>query len=593
MKYNIITLSIFLLTVFGCVNDDFLDRYPQTSITEKKFFNNITDLETYTNGFYSYLSASTRDYSTDDQTRYSEGDALASKLKGTTTVANVSDWWSWTRLRNINYFLEKYKKAKGSEADINHYVGMARYFRARFYISKLGTFGKAPWYGKTLKTSDEDLLYKGHDTRDFVAKKIVEDLQYAIANMKDNLARDRVSKWAALAELARYALIEASMRKYHSYLNLSDANTYYDLAIKASKDIMDSGKFSIYSTGKPDEDYNNLFKQEDYSSNNEVILQLDRDQELEVTHQVVVYNYWGLSKTLADSYLMTDGTKFTEQPGFDKKTYATVFDNRDPRMKQTFMYPGYMFPQPNTELKDRDSMIIKATYGGYTQQKFLHDNKDNSQWSAPTDQAVYRYAEILLIHAEAKAERGTLTQADIDATIKLIRDRVKMPNMNMVAANFKPDAVQENYYPNVTGANKGVILEIRRERRVELACEGFRYRDMVRWACGATLARAQVGMYVPGYGAYDVTGDGKEDIAILEKSDDKASLPVPDAIKNNLVVYAVNGGSFSLSQGDKGFIQMNADRDNPKSFIEPKYYYYPIKQNHLVLNPKLTQPHGW
>jgi hypothetical protein len=584
MKKYILISCVLVFSFLSC-SEDFLDKYPTTDISEPVFFNSIKDLETYTNGFYDYMSASSRDYSTDDQTRYSEGDQLASKLKGLMTSSN-SGSWSWSSLRNVNYFLDKYKKVVGPEADINHFVGFARYTRARIYIGKIKANGMAPWYDKPLETSDEELLYKGHDTREFVVNKIMEDLEFAAEHCYANTSREKISKWAVLSEISRFCLYEGSYRKYHTELGLSDYNSFFTKAADASMQLMNSNKYAIYSTGKIDKDYNDLFKSEDLSSNPEVILQLDFDKTLGKTHGVVVDYYWGLTKSLADSYLMTDGTKFTDVTNFDKKTYSEVFANRDPRMKQTFMSPGYIKPNTTSEL------LVRATYGGYTQQKFLHDDKDNSQWDAPTDMALYRYAEILLNYAEAKAELGTITQTDIDKTIKLIRNRVNIPNLNMTAANVNPDAIQASYYPNVTGANKGVILEIRRERRIELACEGFRETDMYRWACGTTLAKAQFGMYVPAFGGIDVTGDGTPDIAILNSPTETGPIAaLPN--KDSLIKYYLSDGGFYLTEGDHGFIGMNSDISLPKSFIEPKYYYYPIPNSAIVVNPNLTQPPGW
>ncbi len=591
MNKNIILILLctFLITFISC-DDDFLQRIPETKITELGFFNSVKDLETYTNGFYDHFGAGSRDLTTDDQTRYSEGDELARKLKGLMTPANVGGWGGWGTLRNINYFLANYEKVEGDEAEIKHFVGFARLARARWYIGMIKRYGKAPWYETPLGVDDQELLYKTQESREFVVGKIMEDLEFAALNLKvDGGMRSKISKWVALAEISRFALYEGTFRKYHDELNLTDGDAFLTKSAAASKQIMDSGRYGIYSTGNSDEDYNNFFKQDDYSGNNEVILQIEyRKGDPSRTHQTVVYFYWGLTKALADSYLMTDGTQFTSLPGFNTKTYEEVFVNRDPRMKQTMMYPGYKYPNEKNPYK------ITATYGGYTQQKFLHDDKDQSQWNAPTDMAAYRYAEVLLNYAEAKAELGTITQLDIDASIKLIRDRVAMPNLNLASANARPDMVQIEYYPNVSGANKGVILEIRRERRVELACEGFRATDMYRWKCGTTLAKAQLGMYVSELGEMDVTGDGTPDIAILRSPSETG--PIADVaadVKSKLVMYYISNGGFSLTEDSKGYIQMDSDRDQPKSFVEPQYYYSPIPNSHLVVNPKLTQPTGW
>lgn len=592
MKKYLIILFVLVIPFTSC-DEDFLERIPETDITAQGFFNSVKDLETYSNGFYDYFGAGSRDLTTDDQTRYSEGDELASKLKGVMNPSNVGGWSSWGTLRNINYFLTNYNvniEDADNDPEVKHFVGFARLVRAKFYIGLIRRYGKAPWFDKPLNVDDEELLYKGHDTREFIVEKIMEDLEYAAQNIKETASlRSKITKWAALAEMSRFCLYEGTFRKYHTELGLSNHADFLTRAASAAKEIMDSGKFGIYSTGKPEQDYNDLFKQDDLSANNEVILQIEYQKgDPSRTHNTVVYFYWGLSKSLADSYLMTDGTKFTDTPNYDEKPYATVFENRDPRMKQTMMYPGYVYPN------DEIPYVVKATYGGYTQQKFLHDDKENSQWSAPTDMAAYRYAEVLLNYAEAKAEQGTISQEDIDVSIKPIRDRVNMPNMSLAESNSQPDRVQADYYPNVDGVNKGVILEIRRERRVELACEGYREDDMYRWKCGTTLAQPQLGMYVPELGAMDVTGDGVEDIAILNSASETGPIDgLSDEVKSRLVMFYLGAGGFGLTEGNKGFITMNSDVDQPKSFIDPQYYYYPIPLSHLVVNENLTQPEGW
>ncbi|MNK68006.1 SusD family protein [compost metagenome] len=205
-----------------------------------------------------------------------------------------------------------------------------------------------------------------------------------------------------------------------------------------------------------------------------------------------------------------------------------------------------------------------------------------------------RYAEVLLINAEAKAELGTLTQADLDVTVNVLRRRVGVPALQLATANTQVDPVLAARYPNAQGANKGALLEIRRERRVELACEGFRFNDVLRWKTGDLLAVAPHGIYVPALGAMDITGDGNPDIAILEN--EKATGPIdqlPEAVKTKLVKYYLDGGAFYLSNGTSGYIMMTVDQKNKRSFIAPKYYYKPIPLGQITLNPNLKQVFGW
>lgn len=590
-KYFLITMCALATVCFVGCEKDFLDRVPETDISADGFFNTVSDLEIYTNGFYDYFGASTRDLSTDDQTRHSEGDGLNSLLKGNLTLSNASNWDGWGTLRNINYFLANYDNNGISETgnidEVNHHVAFARFSRARWYISKIKDYGMVPWIDKPLNVDSEE-LFKTQDSRDFIVEKIMEDLEFAIANLRESADNtSEITKWTALAEMSRFGVYEGSFRKYHDYAGLSNANLYFTKSAEASQQIINSGRFAIWSNGDVNTAYNQFFIQESYQGNSEVIQSIEYSYDApRRTYGVVVYFYWGLSKNLVDSYLMTDGTRFTDVADFDKKGFVEVFENRDPRMAQTMTYPGYVFPN------DDNPYLIVPTYGGYTQQKFIHNDKEESLWNSNNDLAAYRYAEVLLNHAEAKAELGTLTQGDVDVTINAIRARVGMPGLSLAAANADPDPVQAALYPNVSGGNAGVIYEIRRERRVELACEGFRRGDMFRWMEGPTLAQPQVGMYVPEFGAIDVTGDGTPDIAILNSPAEEGPLDgVPNA--DDLVKYYVSQGAFYLTDGDSGFVAMSGDVAQPKSFVEPKYYYYPMGINDLLVNPNLVQVPYW
>src|SRR5690606_18748365 len=154
--------------------------------------------------------------------------------------------------------------------------------------------------------------------------------------------------------------------------------------------------------------------------------------------------------------------------------------NRDPRLAQTIRTPGYKRVGENgVSVPDFATSVTGYQFVKY----ILAPSFDAGQSS--NDMPIMRYAEVLLNYAEAKAELGQLSQADLDRSIKLLRDRVDMPGLNMQEANASPDPYLLSEYPNVNqGAQTGVILEIRRERRVELVKEGHRYRDLLRWKEG-------------------------------------------------------------------------------------------------------------
>ncbi|MBI6118015.1 RagB/SusD family nutrient uptake outer membrane protein [Salegentibacter maritimus] len=593
MKKILLYISALALLLQGC-EDDFLDRIPETDITGENFFNNPKDLETYTNEFYDYLGVSTSDYSTDNMAQYSQGSELEDKLRGTISPETVNGGWNWAQLRNINYLLTNYREAEGDKSEINHYVGIAKYFRARFYIAKIKRFGSVPWYSKPIETGDENLLYKPNDSRELVVDSIMSDLEFAVKHINESSDKTRLSKWAVMAELSRFCLYEGTFRKYHDEISIDDSERFLNRAASAANEIISSGNFSLYSTGNASEDYRNLFAMENQSSNPEAIMYLDYNSSERTNQNGVVFDYyWGLSKSLADSYLMADGTSFTASVNNEQKSITEIFKNRDPRMAQTIMAPGYTRPGSPS------AFVTRLSYGGYNQIKFWPKEENKLGWQRSyNDLMIYRYSEVLLNYAEAKAELGIIAQADIDKSINKLRDRVGMPHLDIASANSSLDPALVKQYPNIEGENQGLILELRRERRVELACEGFREQDMYRWKAGTTMAKPQFGIYISELGEHDVTGDGIPDIAVLNSPDETSPInDVPDSVKSTLAIYYLNEEGaptdLYLSNGNQGFIGFNQDNNVPKSFIEPQYYYYPIPLNELVLNPNLEQPTGW
>lgn len=592
----ILALGLITIGMTAC-KKDFLQRNPQTEITEGSFFQSPADLETYTNGFYGYLSPSYSDINSDNIANYNADGEVDLLVRGGLSSANASGWdkKDWEALRKINFMLDHIPQVKGDPALIKHFVGIARFFRANFYFEKIKKYHNVPWFNKTL-TADDPALMKTQDPRALVADSVLSDLNYAAENIKPDGTNTRVTKWAALTLLSRFALHEGTYRKYHDEIQLSsDYQRFLDAAIVATAKIMKDGGFSITNTGKGGLDYRDLFASANLSANKEVIMLADYSKELGIgnnSHTVLDYT-WSLSRNLADTYLKTDGTPFTSSPGYDTKVYTEVFAGRDPRMTETIINPAFRGASTLDE-----PYRIKPTLGGYNQIKFYPRSADLRQgWGLNyTDLPIFRYAEVLLINAEAKAESGTIGQTDLDQTINLLRARVNMPFLNVAVAL---DPVLSATYPNANGANRALLLEIRRERRVELACEGRRFDDLMRWKSGKLFQDSQQGMYVPALGAMDVTGDGQPDIAILASPNDESAIAgLPVAVREKLSKYYLKDKdgkdqNFYLSKGTSGFIAFTRDRDQPRIFMEPKYYYRPIPISETVVNPQLKQVFGW
>lgn len=583
--------SVAFTILTGC-NDSFMDKYPETSISEEMFFKTPKDLELYTNGLYGIIGSSYWDLGTDNLI-YLDNVDIYTVMRGERTPDNVGEW-SWSNIRKVNFMLARVNQAEGDQIEINHYVGLARMFRAKLYYDKVLSYSDVPWYSRDLQTTDTELLYKTQDSRSLVVDSIMADLDFAANNMKEDMGSRTIwSRYGALAMQARIALSEGSWRRYHPELELNDADRFFRVAIDACKKIMDSGEYSLSTTPSGEiPAYEAMFCNEDLSTNNEMIFYEDYDKALGRMHNAQAALDWqsSLSRDLMEDYLvLEDGeTKtFQEVPQHETMTLLEVFKNRDPRMSQTFMVPGF------TRSKNTEPHRQKISNGGYPQVKFEPRTYDQLEWGKSyTDLPVIRYAEVLLMYAEAKAELGELTQEDIDLTINLIRRRAGVPNATLSSWLSKVDPVQANRYPNVTSSQKGAIWEIRRERRIELACEGFRYKDLMRWKCGKLLEKAPEGMYIDKLGYIDVTGDGQPDYALVKTQADADAIPEEDKLKYKLTVEILDGNTYELTEGDKGYVRL-ISQVGKWTFVEPKYYYSPMATGDIILNPNLVQNKYW
>ena len=510
---------ITLLTLLGC-NDSFLEKYPIDSLAPETFFRNETELRTYTNAFYNQLPDAlgivynAPNYA-DDEGR----SALAEEILGTRVTPTSGGGWSWGELRRINFFLENSHKCDDEAARLK-YEGIPKFFRAYFYYEKVVRFGDVPWYDTVLSFDDEK-LFSPRESRKVIFNKILEDLDFAIKNGDTSTSGQLITKWTMLAFKSRMCLFEGTFRKYHQ---LGDYEPILKECVSAAEELMASGKYQIYKS-TPDKAYHELFTSEN-ALTQEVILSRQYSKLIPYVHSInfyilsASYGRPGVQKSLVDSYLMSDGSRFTDLPNYQTMDFYEESQNRDPRMSQTMRTPGYKrIGENKTSVPDFSTCVT-----GYQISKFvLGPTFDTGNQS--NDIPIIRYAEVLLNYAEAKAELGIITQSDIDKSIKLIRDRVNMPSLILSDANASPDPYLAKEYLNVDqGANKGVILEIRRERRIEMFKESLRYRDLLRWKEGARLEKPFYGMYFKGIGEYDLDRDGKIDLIIYEG---KKPTPIP------------------------------------------------------------------
>lgn len=584
-KYSTIKLvSLFVgsILTISC-NDSFLDRYPIAEISPENSFKTADDLRLYTNGFYEQLPSIRNIIDADlktDNVLYSSIPEEQRSHERILPSETGSGGWDWEDLREINLFFDNYQRCT-DEAGRDKYEGVARFFRAWFYFDKVKRFGDVPWYETVIQTGDTDLLYKARDSREFVVSKIIQDLEIAVDKLGDERASDQVTRWTALALLSRVCLYEGTFRKYHTELGIQGSDTLLQKAYEAAGRVMDESGYTLYSTGNPDTDYRDLFAST--LKEDEVILGRRYSLTLNQMHNV---NYYltsrtqrdiGLTKDLVDSYLQLNGMPFTSKTGYATMGFYDEMQSRDRRLAQTIRSLGYQrIGGTATLLPD-----FAATMTGYQLCKFLSDETQDGDGASYQDVAFIRYAEVLLNYAEAKAELGIITQDDIDRTIRLIRSRVSMPNLDMTSANQSPDAVLAALYPNVSGSCQGIILEIRRERRIELVMEGFRWDDLVRWKAGKLLEPHFIGMYFPSLGEFDLDGDGAPDLMLYT-----GTAPSTTAAQSVEI-----GGVLQLTEGDHG--NLIGFKDNTKQFDESRDYLYPLPTGDLLLNENLVQNPNW
>lgn len=585
MKKNIHN-KLFILAsalLLSACSKDFLERYPTASVTPPTFFQSESDFITYTNQFYGYLPGDAEIYgeSADNIVKSS----VDQQISGTRLVPTTDSKWGWSELRTINFMLTSENVKNYHDAAIrDHYVGLAKFFRALFYFEKIRIFGDVPWYGVVIETNDEANLMKPRDSRVLIVDSILSDINFAIDHLDAGKKVERVTKWTALALKSRICLYEGTWRKYHTEFNLPGADELLNECVAASQTLMEEGPYMVYTktdgpTGKPYQDLFATLTLEPVAD--EVILGRRYSNELSLKHGLQFYitartqGKPGLEKRLVNSYLMADGSRFTDIPGYDTLQYYEEVQNRDPRLAQTIRTPGYTRIGQTTPV----AVDFESTMTGYQPIKWMNNPSFDGNGQSIQDLVLFRLGEVLLNYAEAKAELGTLNQADIDKSIRLLRDRVGMPNLNMAAANASPDPYLAALYKNVNGTNKGVILEIRRERRIELVMEShLRWEDIMRWKEGQIVTAPFQGMYFPRTGFYDLDRNGVMDVEIYTGSKPPATGP-----------YQIPASD--LSGGTKGNIVTN--RNIVKVFDEEKDYLWPLPIEDLTLNKNLEQNPNW
>lgn len=571
-KYLVVATSA-LLALSSC---GVTDLTPSDSINDAIFWKTTNDLELYANSFYTNLGGIDAWYDNNTDVRLSN--QSSDYFSGAYVAPDADGAWSFSTIRNANYFLTRYQTVVGEQAVINHFVAEVRFFRALEYWNKVKRYGDYPYYDKDLGTSDEELIYKARDPRAFVVGKIIEDLEFACKNLrsKKDVATNRLYDYVAYAQLARVCLYEGTRAKYAND-NTFNANELLDKAAKAAKYIMDNGGYSITMDAAPYAppvdaqhplNYNAVFAQLSAINNSsECILAREYKQDL-LMHNVsrqLEESGSGLTKAMLIQYLCTDGKPIAISPLYKgDDSLNQELTNRDRRLYQTIdnRYLPYKLEKGAIVVNNYPS-IGGGSPTGYNFMKLHHS--EPTQWIANAcwiQWHLYRYAETLLIYAEAKAELGAITQEDVNLTINKLRQRGGVAPLDLAAIEVDPN------WPNYGHALTPVLYEVRRERAVELIGEGFRFDDIMRWRAGRLLENplAVYGCTVTDYviakypGVFD-TGSG-----------------------SGLKLVNYNG---------KRYIQAYTNNVKNGYTFNDRMYLYPVPKNQISLNPALTQNPGW
>lgn len=577
-------------TLASCTKN--LDQTPQSTATESSVFGSQAGLALYSNSFYNILPSITTPFRTD--CNLSDFGAVSSVplyiLPGAYTSLNNTGWSAtsvWNQLRNVNYFIQHCNNPAVPASVNANYLGLAKFFRAWFYYNMVQEYGNVPWINKPLDVGDTAILYGKRDDRTLVMDSIVADLNYAIANISttSDPTRSTITKWVAYGFKSRVCLWEGTFRKYQTAYNLQSTSAgLLQQAAAAAKAVMDSAGFSLNTGGNMA--YRNLFISATPLTN-EVMLADVTSTSLGVYNDANWYltsaTYgprFSFIRTFINTYLNIDGSRFTDIPGHDTISFPNETKNRDWRLQETIRTPGY------TRVSSGNTVaappVFSYTYTGYQPIKWVLDDMVNDNGATNTNSiCLMRYAEILLNYAEASEELGTFTDADWAKTIGALRARAGITGGLTTRPTVADPYLQAHYFPDISDP---VLLEIRRDRGIELALEGFRWADLIRWKHGELLLNTWNGFYVPALNTLmDLNADGKPDVYFYTGS-------APGNQQSGVTYVNVSGPSLKLANGTSGELHW---LDNVQRTWSDYMYLNPIPYSALQINPNLGQNPGW
>lgn len=493
------TVATFAISSISC--EDYLTEDPADKFTNDNFWQTEDNVKTFSwnnyDTFYGYGNGTTIGlsffYYHGSDNRVDDNLSAFSfyQMPITPTTTNVNSWNEYyTLIRRCNLMLEKVPSVTMSEAKKNHYIGVAKFFRAYTYFRLVQKFGNVPYSDQYLSQNDP-LVYAPATPRAEIVDKVIADLEEA-SNLL--LAIDdknvTINKYTAYAALSNVCLYEGTYRKYHLG---QDGSAYLNKAKTASLAIMNNSSYKLNS------DWKSLYNSVELGGNSEVIL-AKRYLTNVLMHSLQNYTntsttQYGLTKWAADSYVTTNGLPIqqagnTQYTGDDNVT--KTFTNRDPRFAKTvnptiYGYKGKPF-----------GTAALTSMSGYVFELY-----NNPATSGPdvttggrnyTDSPLFTLSEIYLNYAEACAELGTATNIDLDMSINKVRTRAGIASLTTDGNNVFAAGVQINdprrtaALEQISGSVNPLIWEIRRERQIEfMSWTTLRQIDIYRWKKGDYL----------------------------------------------------------------------------------------------------------
>lgn len=502
-------------------------------------------------------------FADDDFTARSTLSIVANGAMNSQTDEVVLTWqYAYNSIAAANTLLDNLQNAVGkvSEVKLKMYAANARFVRATHYAELIFRYGDVPYYTKPLSISEAFAL--SQTKKEEVLQRIYDDYDSAIVYLPISYSSSEMqyaTKGAAMAMKARIALY------------MGDWATAAD----ASLACINLGVYDLHP------DFSNLFLNSTRSSK-EFIFTTARSYALKDAFYVKevlprYVNGWGNggpSWDLFCAFLCTDGLPIDKSPLFNPHE---PFKNRDPRCNATIVEFGIPWcgaiyqPHPDTlqvwsftagtYISNRANRAVDqyCSYNALTLKKYVDKDWYDDLFSDNIN-IMMRYADVLLMYAEAKIELGDIDQTVIDA-INKVRARA-----------YGVDYTQTASYPAVTITNQSELRKtLRIERRMEFAWEGWRYNDLIRWRLADKILNTNM------YG-------------ILDPIPLRAMVVQPGLwFFPETPTIDENGFPDFTAMYNKGLIKLLAVR----RFDAPKNYLWPIPAKEIIINPNIQQNPGY